>query len=79
MTHPYHPLSSQDFELVEIRMSWGEERVYFLDEKQQVRTLPLSWTDAAVEDPFCVVAAGRSPFRFEDLVHLAKLIAGMGQ
>jgi uncharacterized protein DUF5372 len=39
------------------------------------RSLPRAWTDAADLDPFVVLAAGRSPFRVEDLVALADLVA----
>lgn len=36
--------------------------------------MPTAWTDASGEDPFVVLAAGRSPFRIEDLQALADLI-----
>ncbi|MGH3981144.1 MAG: DUF5372 family protein [Pseudonocardiaceae bacterium] len=36
--------------------------------------MPAEWTDVVVEDPFVVVAAGRSPFRTVDLLELAGLI-----
>ncbi|MEU0120371.1 DUF5372 family protein [Streptomyces albidoflavus] len=37
-------------------------------------SVPTAWTDASGEDPFVVLAAGRSPFRIEDLPALADLI-----
>jgi hypothetical protein len=39
-----------------------------------VVSVPTAWTDAGGEDPFDVLAAGRSPFRTEDLLDLADLI-----
>ena len=28
MTHPFHPLRGQDFEFVEHKLNWGEDRVW---------------------------------------------------
>ena len=39
-----------------------------------VRGFPAGWTDAAAADPFVAVAAGRSPFRVQDLLVLAGLL-----
>jgi hypothetical protein len=41
----------------------------------RVRSLPASWTDVEGLDPFVVLAAGRTFFRVEDLVALARLLA----
>jgi len=49
--------------------------VSFFDDAGVQRSLPRGWTDAADLDPFVVLAAGRSPFRVEDLVALADLVA----
>ena len=38
-----------------------------------MRRLPTSWTNIA-EDPFVIIAAGRSPLRLEELLELADLI-----
>lgn len=75
ITHPFHPLRDRDFRLVESRWAWGEARVFFEDDEGRVRRLPLCWTSLCAPDPFVVVAAGRSPFRFDDLVRLAALVA----
>jgi len=40
--------------------------------------LPVDWTDAAEPDLFVEFAAGRSPFRLQDLLALAALIDGLG-
>ena len=48
--------------------------MYFHDEAGRLWKIPACWTDAVAEDPFVVVAAGRSPFRAADLLKLADLI-----
>ncbi len=74
MTHPFHPLSGRDFEFVEYRQNWGEDRAYLHDEDGQLFSLPAAWTDAAAADPFVVVAAGRCPFTTAGLLAVADLI-----
>jgi hypothetical protein len=74
VTHPFHPLCGHEFELIEYRQAWGEDRVYFLDASEQLQRLPASWTNVSAEDPFVVVAAGRSPLRVAELMQLADLI-----
>jgi len=74
VTHPFHPLQGREFEMLEYRQAWGENRVYFLDASGQMQRLPASWTDVVGEDPFVTVAAGRSPLRLEDLLQLVDLL-----
>jgi hypothetical protein len=74
VTHPFHPLHGREFEVLECRSSWGENRVCFYDDTGQLRRIPAVWTDLVGEDPFVVIAAGRSSFRVEDLVRLAQLV-----
>lgn len=59
------------------RHTWGEDRVFFYDEGVTLKSLPRAWTDHAEQDVFVVMAAGRSPFRCEDLLALADLIEGL--
>ena len=66
----------QKFELIESRTNWGENRVYFSDPQGNVRSISTSYTDIEV-DPFVEIAAGRSFFRYEDLVRLADLVDGL--
>ena len=56
------------------RRTWGEDRVFFLDDVGVQRSLPRAWTDAADVDPFVVVAAGRSRLRVCDLVELVEVL-----
>jgi len=51
------------------------ERVYFQMEKDgPVASLPRSWTDLALPDPFVEQSAGRAWFSFEGLVALRDLV-----
>ncbi|HEY6409011.1 MAG TPA: hypothetical protein VIY29_16240 [Ktedonobacteraceae bacterium] len=52
-----------------------EERVFFADpQTQQVRSLPLAWTNLALPDPFVVVAAGKAVLRFSDVQQLTQFL-----
>jgi uncharacterized protein DUF5372 len=77
VTHPFHPLCGRQFEFVARRNNWGEDRVCFHDERGELKSLPSAWTDVVEPDPFVVVAAGRSPFRIEDLLVLAELLPSL--
>jgi hypothetical protein len=77
VTHPFHPRHGREYLLVAVRSTWGEDRVFFLDEDGTQRSLPSAWTDAAAPDPFVVVAAGRSALRVADLLDVAALIDGL--
>ena len=74
ITHPFHPLFNQQFDLVAYRKSWRRQYVDCHDHNQQLLSIPLDWTDATEPDPFIVLAAGRAYFRFEDLLALAELV-----
>ncbi len=73
MTHPFHPLAGLEFDLVVRKNNWAEDRVFFFGDDGQLRSLPAGWTDVDPDDPFVVVAGGRSAFRVEDLLALAGL------
>jgi len=73
VTHPFHPLLDREFALANYTYCWGEPRVFFYD-GGRLCSLPAAWTTLAVVDPFVEVAAGRSDFRFDDLVELLRLV-----
>jgi hypothetical protein len=75
VTHPFHPLSGREFELVTSRKAWGEDRVYFRDDGGRLHHMPVGWTSVEPADPFRRVAADRCRFRTEDLLRLADLVA----
>ena len=74
VTHPFHPLVGQDFEFIEHRLNWGEDRVCLRDGNGELFSLPAAWTDAVAPDPFMVMAAGRCPFTTDDLLAVADLV-----
>ena len=74
ITHPFHPLFGQELDFVVQRHRWGEDRVYYRDRDGHQASLPACWTSVIAEDLFVTVAAGRSPFRVEDLVALVTLL-----
>ena len=67
----------REFEFVEHRQNWGEDRVHMRDEDGRLFSLPAGWTDAAAADPFVVFAAGRCPFTPDGLLAVADLIDGL--
>ena len=75
VTHPFHPLFGLELEFVKRRRNWRADRVYVFDPNGLLLSLPVEWTDVAAEDPFVVVAAGRSPFHTAGLLELAELVA----
>lgn len=76
VTHPFHPLFGHEYELIDYRHFRSEDRVVYVDETGEARSLPARWTSVVAEDPAVVVSAGRSHFRVADLVELAKLVGG---
>ena len=62
-----------EFELLEYRQCWGEDRVFYLDEGEELRSLPAHWTSAVAAEALVVLSAGRSLYRVADLLELAKL------
>ena len=75
VTHRFHPWHGRQFELAVYKTAWGEDRVYFYNEEQQLIALPASWTNVVAADPFVSVAEGRALFRADDLLELAGLLA----
>jgi hypothetical protein len=60
--------------LVELRQNWGEDRVYYHDAENRLRSLPTSWTSLALVDPFLITADGRSPLHIDAVLALARRI-----
>jgi hypothetical protein len=72
--HPFHPLRGRRFALVVHRHNWGGDRVHFYDDSGRLISLPVQWTSFSLPDPFVVLSAGRSAFRYADLLALARMI-----
>ena len=64
----------QEIEVVERRQRWGDDRVFYRDRQGHLASMPACFTSVAAEDPFVVVAAGRSRFRVVDLLELVALV-----
>ena len=80
ITHPFHPLCDQQFELIGLHHNWHEDRVRFrVDGDVRTESLPLSWTSLAPIDPFRERSAGRAWFRVDDLLCLVELVAALRQ
>jgi hypothetical protein len=78
VTHPFHPLCGCSFEIVTYRRNWGDERVYVHGPGDRLLSLPVAWTDQGEASAFVMVAAGRSRFRFEELLELSHLLEQLG-
>src|ERR1041384_6533861 len=65
VTHPFPPWFGREFELIDYRNNWGEDRVCFQDEQGRLDSILASYTDARGEDPYLAIAAGRALFRYE--------------
>jgi hypothetical protein len=74
VTHGFHRLFGRELEFVKRRRNWDADRVYVYDDGGGLVSVPVEWTDVVAEDPFVVIAAGRCPFRVEDLRELAGLV-----
>jgi len=74
VTHPFHPLRGQTFEILAVRNNWGGDRVSYLDTRGRLRTVPVEWTDIHAPDPVITVGAGRALFRADLLRQLRRLI-----
>lgn len=79
VTHLFHPWCGRVFVLLGVRQTWSEDRVFFLDAAGTQFSLPARWTDVVEPDVFVAVAAGRCPFRIDDLLELARLIDGFDE
>jgi hypothetical protein len=75
VTHRFHPLFGRELEFVKRRKNYGDDLVYVYGVDGELLPLPARWTDAVPADPFVEAAAGRAPFRTEDLLELADRVA----
>ena len=77
MIHPFHPLRGREFEVWYFRRNWGDERVTYYDDSGAEASIPVGFTDLRSPDPSVVIGGGRSLFRIEDLLELAKLVEAL--
>jgi hypothetical protein len=79
ITHPFHPLCGQSFELISRAPHWGEDRVVYRASNGTLPTIATAFTDAAQPDAFQRVAAGRAAFRTADLMGLLTLFQKLAE
>ena len=72
--HPFIPQYKNEYEFVERKLAWGQDRVVYFKKNGDLATIPTSWTDVAEPDLFNLQSAGRSNFRYADLVELDKIL-----
>jgi len=65
--------------MVAYKNAWGEDRVYFYNEDQQLTVIPANWTNVVAIDPVVTIAAGRAPFRANDLLEIARMIHSLSR
>jgi hypothetical protein len=74
ITHPFHPLSGHEFDLVSRRRHWGEDQVVYRELDGTLRTVAAALTDIDAPDAFRRIAAGSAAFRTVDLQILCAIL-----
>jgi hypothetical protein len=78
ITHPFHPLSGQQFACLGERYTrYGRRLLLQVDDRTVCSVLP-QWTDLVTPDPEIVLGGYRALFRVADLLELARLVEGLG-
>ena len=77
MTHPFHPLFNQEFDVVDRRCFQDRVRVYLEVEPGRVERLEVAWTSLGATDPFVARSAGRSLLHVAKLTRLCDLVAAV--
>ena len=74
ITHPFHPLVGTEYEMIAHQRNWGEDRIIYYDANGRLNSFLANVTDRCSIDAFGRVSAGRSAFRFDDLLELRELL-----
>jgi hypothetical protein len=74
ITHPFHPLSGQQFACVGERYNRYGRRLLLRVDDVTVFSVPPQWTDLVAFDPEIVIGEYRALFRVADLLELERLI-----
>jgi len=74
ITHPFHPQTGQEFDVVERRGIRDRDRIFYQDGSGCLRSISASFTNLAEPDPIVVLGGGRSCFRVADLLALRRLL-----
>jgi hypothetical protein len=76
VTHPFHPLRGHEFDCVEHRRSWLEDRVFYYDDGC-LKSLPAGWTSVSKSEAVGISKNLKTYFRTKNLLELYELIVGM--
>jgi Family of unknown function (DUF5372) len=52
ITHPFHPLAGNEYEMVSRQRTWGQERVFYYDPDGRLKSFPANITDLFSIDAF---------------------------
>jgi hypothetical protein len=74
ITHPFHPLYGQTFDVVSRSAHWGEDRVIYRATNGTLPSIAVTLTDMVPPDPFRRIAAERAAFRMVDLQRLVSVL-----
>jgi hypothetical protein len=74
ITHPFHPMAGQQFDVVCRRQHWGEDRVVYVGADGVLRSVSAGLTDVDPPDQFRRAAGDTASFRTVDLVELCDLL-----
>ncbi len=77
VTHPFHPLHGREFVVLTWVRRCGVDWIYFTDEHGRNTAMRAQWTSLFSPPPLVALAAGRSAFRADDLLELARLLGGL--
>jgi hypothetical protein len=74
ISHPFHPLTGDEFEMVARQRNWGEDRVFYYAPDGRLKSFLANITDMFPVDAFTRISDGRSAFRVDDLLELRELL-----
>jgi len=74
VTHPFPPLSGQQFACIGERYTRYGRRLLLHVDEVTVCAIPPQWTDLVAPDPEIVIGGQRALLRVADLLELARLV-----
>jgi hypothetical protein len=79
ITHPFHPLTGQQFACIGERFNRYGRRLLLEIDGETVCSVPPQWTDLVGPDPEIVSGQQRAAFRVADLLELLRLVERFGR
>ncbi len=76
VTHPFHPLRGQEFDFVERRNGWLDDRFFYYGDGY-LKSLPACWTSVVSSEEVGTPNKLEAYFRTKNLLDLYELIVGM--